>query len=391
MGSASRGPVLIGGGESHRASFKILDLNQLRPMQLTTEHQRSRMGFRIDRYSRVRVSADGRVFASWQTSTSPSGFSLMTIDDSIAKVGYDHSSFGHIAPSPDGRRIYTSAGIYSPKFQLLEDRAKTDFPLPAAQGDYYLRVERLDRPSQKEEDKNPSVSIYISGNSGPVVTLPEVNINAGREQYSSRDTIGIDQRILFVPSENVIATLPRSNDVVVLRTLDIESQLAVGDIDFLFVTTRPPEKVVAGEEFVYQIGVKSKRGAVRYSLESAPPRMKIDGQGRVTWKAQRVKSNQADVMVVVSDASGQENFHTFQIQVLEKRHAPSSVVKPPAEESRKWTDATGNYSVVATFSRSEGDKVYLRQENGDEVAIEIKQLSQQDQQYLQQQNAKAGE
>src|SRR5436190_11240988 len=53
-----------------------------------------------------------------------------------------------------------------------------------------------------------------------------------------------------------------------------------------------------------------------------------------------------------------------------------------APKPRKWKDVTGKFEIEATFVRLEGDKVTLKQTNGDVVEIPINQLSIPDVQYV---------
>ncbi len=385
MGSASQGPILIGGGSSHQSKFKLLDLDQLRPLTMTMKKIHGNIAFSVDRSSGVRAAADGSMFSSWRTSGSPSGLFLLSIDGSTANSSYIHTSVGYIAPGPDGSRIYTAAGIYSPDLQLKGQRANSDYPIPATSGNYYLRVRCLDRNVPDEKDKSPFASIFVVGNAAPLVTLPDVKVSSRQSRFMSRDINDLDQRILFLPGENLFATLPASNDTIVLRTCNIEAELKRSEIDYLFVTSQPPKKVKPGAQLVYKIDVMSNKGAVRFKLESGPPGMTVDEGGRIRWKVGPVESNPVPVMVVISDASQQEIFHTFRLDVFQERSSePASKPGIPLSPLRIWTDATGKFTVQASLMRCQDDKVYLRTLEGEELMIDLKQLSDKDQEAVRQ-------
>lgn len=50
-------------------------------------------------------------------------------------------------------------------------------------------------------------------------------------------------------------------------------------------------------------------------------------------------------------------------------------------QARKWTDATGQFSVEADFVRRQGDTVVLRKQNGREIMVPWNKLSPSDQEY----------
>jgi hypothetical protein len=68
--------------------------------------------------------------------------------------------------------------------------------------------------------------------------------------------------------------------------------------------------------YQYQLVVKSKKGGVKFKLESGPKEMKMDGNGLLTWQVPAGNAaKETDVIVTVSDATGQEMFHTFKVGV----------------------------------------------------------------------------
>ncbi len=59
--------------------------------------------------------------------------------------------------------------------------------------------------------------------------------------------------------------------------------LEKSNVDYLVVTSRPPPYAKKGQEYVYTLSVKSKKGGVTYKLDSGPKGMAIDGAGKLTW------------------------------------------------------------------------------------------------------------
>src|SRR5262245_12736939 len=76
--------------------------------------------------------------------------------------------------------------------------------------------------------------------------------------------------------------------------------------------TLPPPVARKGGEYSYLIVVKSKKGGVKCRLEAGPPGMKVTADGMLTWAVPAdAADGERDVIITVSDGSGQEVFHTF--------------------------------------------------------------------------------
>lgn len=60
----------------------------------------------------------------------------------------------------------------------------------------------------------------------------------------------------------------------------------------------------------------------------------------------------------------------------------SAIASSAAEEYRTWTDSTGKYKIKAKFVQEEAGTVTLRQEDGEELEIELKNLSAADQKVI---------
>jgi hypothetical protein len=112
----------------------------------------------------------------------------------------------------------------------------------------------------------------------------------------------------------VLAVLPLARDRLILHRLDLDEQLAKSDVDYLLVTSHPPEAVAAGSKFTYTPAVRSRKGKARLRLEAGPDGMTL-AAGTVTWDVPKGTKTEAVVVLAVSDASGQEVFHTFTLTV----------------------------------------------------------------------------
>jgi len=109
-------------------------------------------------------------------------------------------------------------------------------------------------------------------------------------------------------------TIPGSNDRLVVQKIDVDEALEKSAIDYLFFSSQPVTRAAKGTTYQYQMNTRSRKGAVKYRLDTAPEGMKLSSQGEITWPIPaKYEANSADVIVTVTDASGQESTQTFRI------------------------------------------------------------------------------
>jgi hypothetical protein len=115
----------------------------------------------------------------------------------------------------------------------------------------------------------------------------------------------------------MIVIIPFTNDRVHVHRFDIEEALDKSGIDYLYVTSTPPSAVARNAAFTYPLAVRSKKGGVKYKVESGPEGMQVDAKGVLTWNVPPDAVGEQNIILTVSDASGQEIFHTFRLSVTE--------------------------------------------------------------------------
>jgi len=317
LGSAAHGPLLVIWGSNFAVTSYFLDTVRLKPLEFrNAQDERRSLAMPIDHLSRV--SADGTTF-TWWGSGSPSGFNVLTLLNDTATAAYTHTSYGHLAPSPDGKVIYTGRGAFTPQGVGLNGAGNNrgddvNYLVPALQGRYYLRVPFASFSNRGKTKE--SMTLHIEGDVRPLVTLKDVEV-PGEVNPWGRDKIGADQRILLIPSAKLLVVLPTTNDRLVLHKLDIEAALEASGIDYLLVTSIPVSSARRRVTYAYDLAVKSKKGGVQYKLESAPEGMKVDTRGRLTWDVPAdYNGKTAEVLLTIADSSGQEIFHSFKVAVM---------------------------------------------------------------------------
>jgi hypothetical protein len=271
----------------------------------------------------VRVSADGRVFAWYTQGLSPSGLSSMVLGETDAKSHYEHKTVGAILPGPDGT-LFTAGGLFTPELKPIGDETRYQYwfhaPVPAAHGRLYLSVAPDDLPGGRNRPTAAKVSLKMIGENKALLDLTDLaGLDVAKNHNQTAATgLQLYNRVFIVPDAKAIAVLHGTADKITIHKLDVEEALDKAGIDFLFVTSKP-SGAVCGETFTYKPEVKSRKGGVKIKLDAGPEGMKVAADGTVTWA---VPENFADtsvqVILTVSDGSGQETFHTFKLPVASR-------------------------------------------------------------------------
>ncbi len=223
--------------------------------------------------------------------------------------------------------IYTARGRFTDQVKPIGGDGKAvDYCLPAHHGDYFLSIKLGDR---LRRSKNV-LSVHLGGDKQPFATLPGIELPDDINAWD-REAITTDQRVHLIPAAKLIMTIPVTNDKLVLHRFDPEEALEKSGLDYLIVTSQPPATVKRGTEFRYQVVVKSKKGGVKFKIESGPQGMIVSDKGLVTWTVPPTESLRArEVILRITGAGGQERFQTFKVNVqLQRRVSRESPAIPP--------------------------------------------------------------
>lgn len=168
-----------------------------------------------------------------------------------------------------------------------------------------------------------SISISFAKRDGKAVLNVFGNIDTKR-MFSIRDlselnentNLPIYKRVFLIPRARVLITIGKSSDELIVRPFDLVEALKAESVDYLFVNSAPRRSASRGEQYSYLIEVMSRKGDVRFALESGPPGMTLSSEGLLNW-AVPVDFQPGDTAVIVKvvDKSQQELFHSFQLQV----------------------------------------------------------------------------
>jgi hypothetical protein len=279
----------------------------------------------------IRVSADGRVYAWWSVSTSPTGLSTLTLADGGAAAGYEHTTVGAITPGPDGT-LFTVVGLYTPDLKPMGGKTghnpyRAPSPVPAVHGPFYLSPVAVDDgfPRGPGSASPPSLSLRMLGHDGPLLTLPKVAGLTMRTPQAGETQTPLADRLYLIPDAKLLVVTSEDRRTLHLNAFDPKGKMDESGIDYLVVMSRP-HPAALGKPYRYAPDVWSKRGGVKLKLGAAPDGMKVVGNS-LTWKVPADFTGTVDVNLTVTDATGLEVPHNFKLPVLEK--APEPPARPP--------------------------------------------------------------
>jgi hypothetical protein len=323
MGSASNGPLFVfhGGDLPGTGGLTLIDVATLKSYPIPRE---AIPNLPTDG-RQLRASADGRVFTF---QTFQGFFSMVWQGKGIEHHQIqDRRQVFYALPGPDGRVIYTANGTYTTEWKPINEQLKGS--MPGHHGPYFLAGQS---------------SVYLEGDNRPLLTQPapkpeqppDIGALVGLPQG-----LPLDRRVHFLPDADLVVMIPMTDDRLVLKRLDVEAAPEKSGVDYLLVLSRAPHRAKKGATYRYPMAVRSKKGGVKYKLESAPKGMRVSADGVVTWDVPGDQAeNDVDVLITVSDRTGQEVLHSFKVRPGDRADEPVPVAvrkaprppEPPVKE-----------------------------------------------------------
>jgi hypothetical protein len=220
MGPASPGPVVIQWTNEQGGAFSLLDVESLSLRPLSKSQPGQKIGGDVAIQTTgskwgevaVRSSYDGQAFGIWQTSGS-SGIEILKLGKSPS-ARYESKSHGHVLPTAQGR-VLTGHGSYDAKFKFENNR-----------GAYFLTSD----PRYAVRVTEEGGAIEEIGAGATLATLPV--LEEMRKEFVNYCRIGKDfgklrlmhdQRVFCLLTEQLLVTIPETDDRLVLRKLTFEA------------------------------------------------------------------------------------------------------------------------------------------------------------------------
>jgi hypothetical protein len=210
-GAGSDGPVYLVAGTRAQTDLRLLDGAGLNP----TGSVRFPDG--LDAV-RARASDDGAVLAV----SGPRGAAVVRPDPAggytFTRLKADDTPPTLATPAPDGRYVYTPAGVFRPDGRPAFEPADDTYPLPAAHGgDVYLTL----GVSPGGSLTGPA-TVHPAGSRATAATLTDVIVPRGLGAANTGD-VPPDQRVYYWPGAGLAAVLPADNKAIRLWKVDLPS------------------------------------------------------------------------------------------------------------------------------------------------------------------------
>jgi hypothetical protein len=304
MGYASQGPLALWSG----GKVIFMDVGRMEPLEIEGPvlAGEEKLAFNL------RVSADGQTFAGWFNDKWNSPFFVMHLDGRKAVTRTfkgDNINERWAIPNFDGSQmiLHTSRVTNADLQPYLMDSFDDWVLLPTTDPGLFLAAQGTRFSVCAGSDRRRVFTITDKA-------LEGMNSSSMRTRWFLIDRA--EPRIHYVPEANVAAILPMNNKQVVVLPLNLIDELEKQGQEYLFVLSLPKTHVKAGGPFAYQMAVKSKSAGVTYKLDKGPEGMTVSSGGEVRWNAPSTQVGKTHpVIVTVSNASGKEVFHTFEIVV----------------------------------------------------------------------------
>jgi hypothetical protein len=162
--------------------------------------------------------------------------------------------------------------------------------------------------------------VFVQGRFSPLVTMDDI---AGL-------TAAEESTMFLMPKRGALVLVGRNQDELIVHPFDLDDLLGKSGLDYLVVASEPPTDLFTGDAFEYSPSVRSKKGGVKIRLDSGPEGMKVSPEGKVTWTVPAGAAKQEVVVILtISDASGQEIFHTFRVNITDRSAPMAPATGPP--------------------------------------------------------------
>lgn len=313
MGYASEGPVLTlvkNKGPDRHLVPRLIDPMTLR-LIAAEFFEADRWIMSIVPVPELRAVPDGSAFLAWQNNWS---FRMTPMSGLIE--GRCPPQGGHmLLPSLDGRTVFSAHRRLDDNLRVVEAGERDTLLLPSYHPSFHIALRGA---------KNWAIGDYKSA----VLTF-SVHSTQSSRQLLEREPfpellagaptkarlLSLEKRVHLFPQADLLVTVNAEGNKAVLRRIDVTDLMTQANVDFLMLESLPPLQAFRGERWEYQPHVRSRKGDVQVLVRRGPKGMSADNRSVVWVVPSDFPEDEADVSLVVKDASTQEVLQTFRIQV----------------------------------------------------------------------------
>jgi hypothetical protein len=309
MGSASAGPLFAYLPRQKRTL--ALDLDRLESTEVRWSHFGPGNAYGP---AHLRASADGGVLLGWGGGWAGVEMALFEggkLSGTRDKIAFSLGAFA--LPSADGQQLFVPGAVVTRDLAAANVPALKDaYLVPAHEPGFFLAL----GPSGQPRPAGAGAGLNLP----PVGRVAVYTDDRTRlfdldcDELKAGSDLPWEKAVHYYPRAGVLVTLA-GRDQLVLRRVDLVARLNQTGADYLLALSRPPA-ARAGRPYSYRLDVRCKKGGLKVALESGPAGLRVTPDGQVTWAVPGdFDRPEADVLLTLSDASGQEVFHRFKIPV----------------------------------------------------------------------------
>ncbi|HEY8748501.1 MAG TPA: S1C family serine protease, partial [Tepidisphaeraceae bacterium] len=250
MGASSTGPVLARTGNNLK---RFYDVPTLRHMTMQWRQT-------ISNFEQYRASADGATFSGW---FGGGAYRLHTWANKVTGrfVGID---YGDLYPNFDGSGLYTLNAVLGPDFSQIVQKTDEHRFLPTWSPGLYVQLGFGGLTSQVQAELHNALDQKAICALPP---MPELTV----APKSKPADLWIDRRMMFFPADNLIVSIPFTDDRVVIRHFDFDRAIAKASGGAaMYVKSAPPMRFVDGRPYSYAVQVGGGKQPYKYHLDAGP-------------------------------------------------------------------------------------------------------------------------
>tara|TARA_R110000868_G_scaffold306224_2_gene567346 strand:- start:53744 stop:57679 length:3936 start_codon:yes stop_codon:yes gene_type:complete len=315
MGHSSRDLlVLFHGPNDHRQNYDYVDARTMKVLEV----ERKGAGYLSSRpllLKCVTASADGRVVTLANNT-------LIYLESKVEHRQSPRDYGSLILSGGDGTFLYSERGIITNQMEEIIMAAKVGEParpiqtgmlIPAVQPGYVLDLLLKTPRNARTSDV---LAVHLEGELEPLLTLNQVDTSLNKFEWKNPPGMSHYKRFLFFPDRDLLIQVPDTNDRLILHQVPLRELMNETGIDYFYTTSRPETKTEPGKLWKYQIKTVSRKGGVKYELQSGPQGMEISDTGLLTWQVPAdIVEPELNVIVQLKDDSTQQLSHRFTLFV----------------------------------------------------------------------------
>ncbi|HUR55311.1 MAG TPA: hypothetical protein VMZ71_14350 [Gemmataceae bacterium] len=223
---------------------------------------------------------------------------------------------GHLAPSPDGRYVYSARGVFDRDGKpALRPDGGYFYTLPAAHGgDLFLSVGVAD-----DGKFEGPVKLHLAGERTAAAAFAGVRLPTGLDA-SDASEVPMDQRIHLWPAAGLLAVLPTSNAAIDMYKVDVPALLKNSGKDYLMFGSEPPTSATRGETLTYRPTVWSSAGSVTFDVTEPAGAVVKDSQ--LVWPVPQSGDEREVTVKLLAKAGNRPAEQSFRVLLVDPSQKP---------------------------------------------------------------------